>query len=104
MGDAAGVDDGDVSAGFDLAMTIGKQPLPDQLRVGVRDLAAEKANRKGRHAGMLLPSEQIGGPAGFTHPLDVAIPVECGRIRDEVTGRNERTAVEPRSDGLDERT
>ena len=49
--DAARVDDGDVAAG--LRVTVAQQPLAQRLRVGLGDLAPEKADRETRHRAIL---------------------------------------------------
>jgi hypothetical protein len=48
--DAASVDDGDVRVALTLCVAVRDEPLPELLRVGVRDLAPEEANGERRHA------------------------------------------------------
>src|SRR5204863_1873803 len=71
----AGVDDGHVGAEVvrPLLVTLPEQTLTDLMGIGVRDLAAQKTNGKGRHRPRMLLGpcrrdrlnrfEEIGGPA-----------------------------------------
>ena len=60
--DAAGVDDGDVCLVL-LDVAVAKQSLADRVRVRVRHLAAEEADREGGHGSeMLLALEEISRP------------------------------------------
>ena len=73
--DAAGVDDGYVGAEVvrPLLVALPEQTLTDLMSIGVRDLAAQKTNGKGRHRPRMLLGpcrgdrlnrfEEIGGPA-----------------------------------------
>jgi hypothetical protein len=56
--DAAGIDDRHVGVAATLRVTVGEQALTDLLRVDVRDLAAEKADREGRHGAGLYSSRR----------------------------------------------
>ncbi len=60
--DAAGVDDGDLCLVL-LDVAVAKQSLADRVRVRVRHLAAEEADREGGHGSeMLLAREEISRP------------------------------------------
>ena len=65
VGDAAGVDDGDVRLVL-LDVAVAKQSLADRVRVRVRHLAAEEADREGGHGSeMLLARMEISRPVLF---------------------------------------
>ena len=87
--DAGGVDDGNVAAGlpagFDLAVPVADEPLTHCLRVGLGDLAAEKADGEARHDGKRLTAYvEVRSPAAVLDPPLDAIAVELGVVRDEV--------------------
>ena len=95
--DAARVDDGDVARRRDLAVAVAEQPLAQRLGVGLRDLAAEKADGEARHrAENLLTHVQIRRPAARLDAALAAVALELGLVRDEVAGRDRPGGTEPR--------
>jgi hypothetical protein len=84
VGDAARVDDGDVAVPFDLAMAVAHEPLAQRVRVRLRHLAAEEADREARHRA------RKANDAG-------ARPPPSPRPRCGARGGSRRAAARPRS-------
>src|SRR6266511_6398204 len=101
MRDAACVHDGDIGASVvrGLDVSVAEQALAHLVRVGMRDLAAEKANGKGRHRpGMLLglPRVEVGGPALTRDAAYVAERRQLFRVGGQVARAHEAFAAQTR--------